>query len=54
MSNERDDLHAYEDLPGCPNCGSDNVERTPAMQSGYRCIDCGTEFDEIGKGVILE
>lgn len=45
---------ADENLPGCPTCGSDNVERTPVKQSAYQCIDCGEEFDEGGEGVIIE
>jgi ribosomal protein L37AE/L43A len=44
----------FEELPVCPNCGSTNVDRTPALRSDYRCLNCGTEFDEGGRGVIVE
>jgi len=44
----------FEDLPACPDCGSQNVERTPALRGDYRCLGCGTEFDEGGRGVIIE
>ena len=44
----------FEDLPACPDCGSQNVEQTPAMQSAYRCLNCGHEFDEGGRGVIVD
>lgn len=44
----------FENLPSCPNCGTDNVERTPALRGDYRCLNCGHEFDEGGRGVIVE
>lgn len=53
MSDDRDNPTAREGLPGCPNCGSNNVERTPAREREYQCIDCGDEFDEGGRGVIV-
>ena len=36
----------------CPACGSENVESLPAAgavaANGYRCLDCGAEFDASG------
>lgn len=28
----------------CPYCGSDNVEAISAIDTYYRCLDCGEEF----------
>ena len=54
MSDERSPTDESEDFPSCPACGSSNVERTPAAQSQYHCLDCGHEYDEGGRGVIIQ
>jgi transposase-like protein len=39
----------------CPACGSERTERFGDIAGGldYRCLDCGTEFDEEGgRGII--
>ena len=36
----------------CPACESENIETLPAAGAaaadGYRCLDCGAEFDDGG------
>ena len=54
MSDEPGGTDRFEEHPACPSCGSYNVERTPAMHHDYQCINCGHEFDEGGRGVIIE
>lgn len=40
----------------CPDCGSENIEATPGGEDveapDYRCLDCGTEFDDGGEPVL--
>jgi DNA-directed RNA polymerase subunit RPC12/RpoP len=43
-----------EDLPACPNCGSENVVPTPALQTEYRCLECNTEFTGTAGGWAFE
>jgi predicted nucleic acid-binding Zn-ribbon protein len=54
MTDERNSGDEDEELPGCPDCGSGDVERTPAARFDYQCLDCGHEYDEGGHGVIVE
>ena len=37
-----DDFNA--DDVECPSCGSNNVEPISAIDTHYRCLDCGEEF----------
>ena len=36
-------LNDYDDVE-CPSCGSNNVEPISAIDTHYRCLDCGEEF----------
>jgi len=37
-------LDDYNDDVECPSCGSNNVEPISAIDTHYRCLDCGEEF----------
>lgn len=50
MSNRSDP----NDLPVCPDCASENIVPTPAMQTEYRCLDCNATFTGTGGGWSFE